>query len=76
MSLHSRIAEALGWTVQETQQFSFQSLREIVRPVSPKLVHELDERIRSGRHITMEDTDEDVREMQAAVMPDRVRGDG
>jgi hypothetical protein len=50
MNLHARIAEALGWTEAEVKSFSFQSLRELVRPVNPKLAHELDEAIRSGSY--------------------------
>jgi hypothetical protein len=41
MNLHERVAEALGWTVSEVQSLSLSSLREMVRPVSPKLAHEL-----------------------------------
>ena len=48
MTLHERIAQALGWTKEETQSFSLQSLREVVRPVSPKLAHELSTLIQSG----------------------------
>lgn len=51
MSLHERIAEVLGWTEEEVKSFSFQTLREILRPVSPKLVHELDVEIRTGAYI-------------------------
>jgi hypothetical protein len=51
MSIHERIATALGWTEAEVKSFSFQSLREVVRPVSPKLAAELDEAIRSGSYI-------------------------
>lgn len=40
-SLHDRIAEVLGWSVSETTAFSLLSLRELVRPVSPKLTHEI-----------------------------------
>jgi len=50
-TLHARIAKALGWTEAETQSFSFQSLRDLVRPVSPKLTAELDEAIQSGSYI-------------------------
>lgn len=50
-NLVPRIAAALGWTEPEVRQFSFQSLREIVRPVSPKLAHELDVMIRTGEYI-------------------------
>jgi len=46
--LHERIAKALGWSVKDTQSFSLQALRELLRTVSPKLVHEIDQAIRSG----------------------------
>lgn len=39
--LHERIATALGWTVEQTQSFDLKSLRELVRPISAKLVHEI-----------------------------------
>lgn len=48
MDLHTRIAEALGWTREETRSFSMQALRDLVRPVSSKLAHEIDMFIRSG----------------------------
>ena len=48
MSLHERIAAALGWTVAQAQSFSLPSLREMVRPVSAKLAHEITQEIRSG----------------------------
>jgi len=38
--LFERIAQALGWTLAEVQGFSLASLRDIVKPVSPKLAHE------------------------------------
>jgi hypothetical protein len=41
MDLHARIAQALGWTVSETQNFSLQTLRDLVRPVNPKLAREI-----------------------------------
>lgn len=41
MSLHERIAAALGWTVEQTQGFSLLALRDLVRPVSAKLAHEI-----------------------------------
>lgn len=40
MSLHDRIAAAIGWPVSEVRRFSLLSLRDIVRPVSAKLAHE------------------------------------
>ena len=39
--LHERIAAALGWTLAETKSFSLSTLREMVRPLSPKLTHEI-----------------------------------
>lgn len=39
--LHERIAEALGWTIEQTQSFSLPALRALVRPVSPKLAREI-----------------------------------
>ena len=47
-ALHTRIAAVLGWTVAETQSMSMASLRELVRPVSAKLAHEITEHIRTG----------------------------
>jgi hypothetical protein len=49
MSLHERIAEALGWTVEQTQSFNLYALREMVRPVSKKLYAEITVEIASGR---------------------------
>src|SRR5258708_71182 len=49
--LRARIARALGWTEQEASSFSLQSLREMVRPVDPGLVREIDDEIRSGRYV-------------------------
>lgn len=52
MSLHERIAAALGWTVKDAQSLSLASLREMVRPVSPKLTHELTVAIEGGTLIS------------------------
>jgi hypothetical protein len=49
--MYERIARVLGWPVEETQQFSLQALRELVRPIDPKLTHELNQFIRSGAYI-------------------------
>jgi hypothetical protein len=49
--LHERIAKCLGWTVEETKQFSLQTLREMVRTKSSKLTYFIDEEIRSGRYL-------------------------
>ncbi len=54
MNLHARIAEALGWTEDQTKQFSLQALRDLLRPTSPKLVAELDSAIRTGGYIVGE----------------------
>lgn len=47
-NLHERIADALGWTVEETRGFSLAALRDLVRPVSAKLAHEITVAISSG----------------------------
>jgi hypothetical protein len=52
MSIHERIAQALGWTVPDTQGFSLATLRELVRDKDPALADEISATIRSGRHIT------------------------
>ena len=52
MSLHARIAKALNWSEAETRTFSLPALRELVRPVSEKLVHEITFTIRSGIVVT------------------------
>jgi p-aminobenzoyl-glutamate transporter AbgT len=39
--LRERIAVALGWPVADTYGLSLAALRELVRPVSAKLAHEL-----------------------------------
>jgi hypothetical protein len=46
--MHIRIAKALGWTVQKTQTLSLPALRELVRPISPKLANAISECIRTG----------------------------
>lgn len=51
MTLHERIAEALGWTLAETHSFSLATLRECVRHVNPKLATEIDAVINTGSHI-------------------------
>ncbi len=51
-TLRDRIAEALGWTLEETLGLSLASLRELVRPLDSKLVADIDEVIRTGAHIT------------------------
>ena len=51
MNLHARIAEKLGWSVEETRGFSLATLREFVRVKHPKLAAEISDVIRSGRHV-------------------------
>jgi len=50
-SLHARIAAKLGWTERETHSFSLPALRDMVRPVDPKLASEITDQIHSGEHI-------------------------
>lgn len=52
LELHERIANALGWTVEQTHQFSLQALREIVRNKDSKLAYLLSQEIRKGTSIT------------------------
>lgn len=40
-TLHERIAAVLNWTVEEMRSFSLPALRDLVRPVSPKLAEEI-----------------------------------
>jgi hypothetical protein len=49
--MKERIAELLGWSLADVNSFSLLTLRELVRPLSPKLAHELDAVIRGGSHI-------------------------
>jgi hypothetical protein len=49
MDLHKRIAAALRWTERDAQSFSLLTLRDLVRPVSPKLADEIAEVVRSGQ---------------------------
>jgi hypothetical protein len=51
-SLHDRAAKALGWTVEETQSMSLQSLREQVRFLDKSLADDITDAIESGRYIT------------------------
>lgn len=39
--LHARIAATLGWTLDPVRSMALLGLREMVRPDSPKLVHEI-----------------------------------
>jgi hypothetical protein len=50
-NLHTRIAERLGWTEEQAKSFSLPALREMVRPLSNKLVYLIDQQIRTGEVI-------------------------
>lgn len=50
-AIHARAAKALGWTIEETQSMSFQSLREVVRKHDPALANEITRQIQSGEYI-------------------------
>jgi hypothetical protein len=47
--IRSRAARVLGWSETDARSFSLQALRDIVRPVDPKLAQEISERVSSGR---------------------------
>lgn len=49
--MYIRIARALGWSVNEVQQFSLLSLRDMVRSVDSRLAREIDSSIRSGEYL-------------------------
>ncbi len=46
--LRGRIAQALGWSVSDATSFSLATLRDLVRPVSPKLAHEITTAMQHG----------------------------
>jgi hypothetical protein len=39
--LHERIAKALKWSISDTRSFSLATLRDLVRPVSAKIAHDI-----------------------------------
>jgi hypothetical protein len=49
--LHQRIANALGWTVEDTQKFNLHMLREMVRDKDSELARDISVCIRTGNHI-------------------------
>ena len=51
MTLHEKIAVALGWTETEAAGFSLAALRNLVRPVDPGLAEEISDVIVRGIHI-------------------------
>jgi len=50
-SFRKRIAECLGWSVNDTRSFSLPTLRELVRGKDPELAAQFDRFLQSGRHI-------------------------
>lgn len=49
--LHQRIASTLQWPLEEVQSFSLPTLRELIRPLSSKLVHEISSFMRSAEYV-------------------------
>lgn len=41
MNLHERIAETLGWEIDDVYKFSLPTLREFIRIQNPKLAREI-----------------------------------
>ena len=57
MTLHERIAQALGWTLADAQSFSLLALRDLVRPVDAKLAYEIHEALRTRLVRALEEGD-------------------
>lgn len=51
MTLHERIALALGWSKRDVRSFSLLTVREMLRPKHPKLYDEVTRLVESGDHI-------------------------
>jgi len=49
--LHFRIAEVLGWTLDEVRSFSLLALRDLVRPLDAKLAADISAVVRQGEHL-------------------------
>ncbi len=50
--LRARIAQALNWSIKDTQSLSFPSLRDFVRNCNhPELAAEMDQVIAHGHHL-------------------------
>lgn len=58
VTLHERIASALGWSVEDVRSFSLHYLREIVRgrPGGKKVAAEITAEIASGRVVRQKST--------------------
>lgn len=52
VSLHERIAKALGWPLRDVESMSLPSLRELVRPVDRYLAEEISESINYYQDLT------------------------
>lgn len=52
MTLHERIAAALGWSLEDALSFSLPALRDIVRITHPKLAAEISAVLTAGTHVT------------------------
>ena len=50
-SLHGRIAKALKWNLRDVQSMSLATLRDLIRPISPKLAEEISQGIQNSSHI-------------------------
>lgn len=55
MTLHVRIAEALGWSARDVRSLPLQSLRELVRPTHPNLAELISRELQSGRIVRSPD---------------------
>ncbi len=52
MNLHNRVADHLGWSVDEVKGFSLHALRDIVLQSNPKLAYIITQVILDGHHLT------------------------
>jgi hypothetical protein len=51
-TMKQRIAETLNWSIADANSLSFHSLRDLVRPLDPKLADEISDAIKTGAYIT------------------------
>jgi hypothetical protein len=51
LTLHERIAVTLGWSAADVLSFSLLSLRELVRPIDPRLAGEISARLTNPTYI-------------------------
>jgi hypothetical protein len=50
IDLHEQIAETLGWSLADVQSFNLRALRELVRPVNPKIAQRIGWEINKPSH--------------------------